>query len=609
MRIYRKFFEVFISALFFALLVFVVPVYAEDEVYVGTLKPGQSISTRGISYAIYKISPTNIPKSDGWCPGCFNGGSCLSTATGNAAYSTYSVRVDGFSVFDYSSTSAGEGKIDLSQYSNCDAVLSMPSNYPVSQTVTCNGSSGCDPCRYSNTRTITVTGTLQLYSYNKKPKLVSNPIGVSSDTNGSAEFSVEGERTVAYQWQIDNGSGYTNLSDGTDPGGVVYSGTNTPTLHISNARYSLNRAHFRCVLIGEDGDEVYSDPAGIVVTDVTEPDVSISYSPTENAYDGVTILIRASDSDSGLCDKPYHYNGANHSENSFTVTSNGTYEIEVSDNAGNVAKKSITISNIRPRPTPTPTPTPSQSQNQTSYNSSGSTVPATSQTQLVPLNSVPLTTRTGNNTSTSVTTEKNNGNKQGNHDNEKDEDTNKTVEAKEKKVNVNNLSDKSKNKSEEKIKDKDYNLNLDMETDKDEDIISEDQNSEIRTASAPEENGNLEEVKNENNGYVIALSLGILLLMLSGIWAMIFPVRVESADELGTWHFCSLKMMSVKDGFIIKLGLLLEDFDRLRLHFGALFILLSKGKELTIMLDGTETIIVDEITQNMVVDYNQVRRS
>lgn len=610
MRIFYQFFKFIFCALFFALLVFVVPIYAEDEVYVGTLGPGQSISTKGISYAIYKITATNIPSYDSWCPGCFNGGSNLSTAGADTVYSTYSVYVDGFRVFDYCSTSGGEGKIDLSQYSDSDAVLSLPNNYSVSQTIRCHGCREHESCGYSSNRNITVSGSLQLYSYSKKPKLISNPVGTSSDTDKSATFSVEGERTAMYRWQINDGRGYSDLSDGTGIGGVVYSGTHTDTLHVSNVRYALNGVLFRCVLVGENGDEVYSEPASISVADVTEPSVSLSYSPTDNTYDKVTIIISASDPDSGLIDKPYYYIGGYHSENSFTVTSNGTYEVEVRDSVGNVSKKSINISNIVPKPTPTPTPTPSSSSSSLSgtSNSTGSSTQIVPATQNVPINTVyavPKNTSTKYNSDTG--TKKNNTNEKKQDDSDKEKKTDTDIE---KKVNVNNFSNSYKSKAEKKAQDKDYNLDLDMNTDKtDENTVSETVDNDIMNSSAPSENGESGKIESVNYGSVIALSVGVLILLLAVIVAMILPVRVESVDELGTWHFCSLKMMSFKMGYILNLGLLLEDFDSLRLHFGALFMLLAKGKELTIMLDGSETIILSEITQNVIIEYSQVRRN
>lgn len=585
----------FIMALFFS-----VPVWAEEGtgVYLGTLGPGQSISTRNLAYGIIKVSATSIAEYSGFCSNCSASGD-ETYMSANAVESTYSVLVDGFSVFDYKSYSAGVATIDFSSYSNIDATITMPKNYTVMQTITCYGgrySSGMprNPCGYTETRKITVTGTMQLYGYDNKPIVISNPKNISCGTDKTISLSVSGDKTIGYRWQSSLDGEFSNLSDGKDVNSVSYSGCNLPTLTIGDTRCSLNGVMFRCILIGEKGDEVATEPALVSVSDTSAPEVKVSYTPSENTYDGVTVYISAVDPDSGLSSAPYYYNGDSHSEKTFKVYENGTYVIKVSDNAGNVAETSVSVSNIKPKPTPTPTPTPKPTSQPTPQPTS---IPYITPT-IIPTPTVkptPVPTKAPSSSDKKMTPSDDKAGDSSKEDS--DENSKKEVV---KKVNI-------KNKAEEKVIDKDYNLNLDVGTDSEE-TVTESVDSDTAYSDKPEEEAQLNEIKDSDSKTIIGLSIGLLVLLLLILLAMIFPVRVENADELGTWHFCAIRFVSIKGGYSLSLGLLLEDFDTLRLHFGGLFMLMAKGKELRIILEDSEEITVDEITQNMTVDYKQARR-
>jgi hypothetical protein len=66
-------------------------------------------------------------------------------------------------------------------------------------------------------------------------------------TNGNTSFSVSatGSGTLTYQWQVDNGSGFSNVSDG-----VIYGNTTTATLNITGASLEMNGFLYRCVVTG-----------------------------------------------------------------------------------------------------------------------------------------------------------------------------------------------------------------------------------------------------------------------------------------------------------------------------------------------------------------------
>ena len=60
-----------------------------------------------------------------------------------------------------------------------------------------------------------------------------------------------------------------------------------------------------------------------------------------------TIMVAASDAQSGLAEKPYCFNGRDWvKENEYQITANGAYQIKVKDALGNVTTKSLTVSEI-----------------------------------------------------------------------------------------------------------------------------------------------------------------------------------------------------------------------------------------------------------------------
>lgn len=69
--------------------------------------------------------------------------------------------------------------------------------------------------------------------------------------NGNATFASNISGTT-YQWQADNGSGFTNISDGG-----VYSGTGTATLSLTNTPTSFYGYQFRCLVNGTTYSNVF----------------------------------------------------------------------------------------------------------------------------------------------------------------------------------------------------------------------------------------------------------------------------------------------------------------------------------------------------------------
>ncbi|MBI5647308.1 MAG: HYR domain-containing protein [Ignavibacteriae bacterium] len=93
------------------------------------------------------------------------------------------------------------------------------------------------------------------------PQFTGNPVGTGVCAGQPAGFAaIATGATVGLQWQVDQGSGFTNLSN-TPP----YSGVTTPALGISAVTTSMNGYVFRCVATGACSPPAISTHAPLTV--------------------------------------------------------------------------------------------------------------------------------------------------------------------------------------------------------------------------------------------------------------------------------------------------------------------------------------------------------
>lgn len=95
------------------------------------------------------------------------------------------------------------------------------------------------------------------------PRIVTHP---SDATGCNSSFSVtaSGTPTLTYQWQEDDGNGFTDISDSG-----IYSGAETSTLTLTAAPMTMNGYLYRCVVTDGNGSPAISDIASLTLTVVT----------------------------------------------------------------------------------------------------------------------------------------------------------------------------------------------------------------------------------------------------------------------------------------------------------------------------------------------------
>jgi hypothetical protein len=86
------------------------------------------------------------------------------------------------------------------------------------------------------------------------------PVTICEGSQASVKFTVNVSGGTSLQWQVDEGSGYINLSDNT-----TYSGVTTNELTISNPSSSMNQYRFRCQVVGSCDPPIYSNSALLTI--------------------------------------------------------------------------------------------------------------------------------------------------------------------------------------------------------------------------------------------------------------------------------------------------------------------------------------------------------
>lgn len=102
-------------------------------------------------------------------------------------------------------------------------------------------------------------------------EVVAQPQNIEICPNYSTLFSVEAKDADSFQWQVDEGSGYTDLIDNN-----IYSGATTTILNISATNITMSGNNYRCVL-SNPGGSIVSDEAILLVVDNEYPVISSTH--------------------------------------------------------------------------------------------------------------------------------------------------------------------------------------------------------------------------------------------------------------------------------------------------------------------------------------------
>lgn len=109
------------------------------------------------------------------------------------------------------------------------------------------------------------------------PTVSSHPSNASVVVGSNGSFSVTASGTsLTYQWQEDQGGGFSNLTDGG-----VYSGSSTSTLTLTGVTSGMNAWQYRCIVSGTCTPSATSNSATLTIT------TGIDYRTKQNGNWGV----------------------------------------------------------------------------------------------------------------------------------------------------------------------------------------------------------------------------------------------------------------------------------------------------------------------------------
>ncbi len=141
------------------------------------------------------------------------------------------------------------------------------------------------------------SGSAYVYYLTEDPFIVAGPYDVTINVDENASFYVIAANADSYQWQLNEGTGFNNISNAG-----VYSNATTSMLNITGATLDMNDNQYRCVVTNTHAS-INSSSATLTVGSSTNPSVVIE-----------TQKIMADD-------------GLNYDEFGYTVAVSGDYAV------------------------------------------------------------------------------------------------------------------------------------------------------------------------------------------------------------------------------------------------------------------------------------------
>lgn len=95
-----------------------------------------------------------------------------------------------------------------------------------------------------------VTSNGVALTVNAAPSITLQPAAASVCDGGTASFNATAANATGYQWQVNTGSGYVNITNGVGASGETYSGATTTTLTATNLAATMSGYTYRNVATG-----------------------------------------------------------------------------------------------------------------------------------------------------------------------------------------------------------------------------------------------------------------------------------------------------------------------------------------------------------------------
>lgn len=112
----------------------------------------------------------------------------------------------------------------------------------------------------------TATSNIATLTVNSAPAITQNPFPSSVCEGDGVLFYIAASNTTGYQWQVNTGSGYSNLSNGAGGTGGVYSGVTSSVLIINSPTLAMSGYTYRCIASGACSPSATSTGAVLTIS-------------------------------------------------------------------------------------------------------------------------------------------------------------------------------------------------------------------------------------------------------------------------------------------------------------------------------------------------------
>ena len=181
----------------------------------------------------------------------------------------------------------------------------------------------CSPAATSNSATLTV---------NSAPAITSQPSASTICAGANTIFTAAASNATGYQWQVDQGAGFINISNG-----APYSGATTATLTITGATAGINGYAYRVVATGSCSPAATSNSATLTVSSVTGSATKNNVSCNGGSNGSITLTPSG-----GTAPYTYNWGGGILTKDRVGLTA-GIYTVTIKDANGCTGNVSVTI--------------------------------------------------------------------------------------------------------------------------------------------------------------------------------------------------------------------------------------------------------------------------
>lgn len=171
------------------------------------------------------------------------------------------------------------------------------------------------------------------YSSCSNPVITAQPSNRTICVNGNTTYSTSATGATGYQWQVNTGSGFNNISNGG-----VYSNATTATLTITGATSGMSGYQYRC-FTSNGSCNTTTNAATLTISNIS----TATYSQTNVACFGGANGAASITPSGGISPYTYSWSPAGGTSSIATGLSAGTYTVTVTDNISCQATRNFTI--------------------------------------------------------------------------------------------------------------------------------------------------------------------------------------------------------------------------------------------------------------------------